>query len=156
MALCLAGCSVTRAPWVSTVRCPWRRRWRLAGGHQSAALQLRRRPAAADTVSSHLPPPLHPPFALVPLLPRCLQDLISVRFMPVPDGGPNEHMDPVTKDVFTNASRLVVLKPTGGGWGPAWGEGWGRPAAGRSGGAPTGVQAGLAPACLPACLPAWL
>jgi nitric oxide synthase-interacting protein len=40
-----------------------------------------------------------------------------VRFTRVPDGGPHEHMDPVTKDVFTNSSRLVVLKPTGGrGW----------------------------------------
>jgi hypothetical protein len=68
-------------------------------------------------VSSHLPPPLHliPLAPAPPLLPCCLQDLISVRFTPVPDGGPNEHMDPVTKDVFTNASRLVVLKPTGGG-----------------------------------------
>lgn len=41
------------------------------------------------------------------------QDLITVKFTPVPDGGPNEYMDPVTKDGFTNASRLVVLKPTG-------------------------------------------
>lgn len=36
-----------------------------------------------------------------------------MRFTRVPDGGPNEYMDPVTKDVFTNASRLMVLKPTG-------------------------------------------
>ncbi|KAI3437726.1 hypothetical protein D9Q98_000174 [Chlorella vulgaris] len=42
-----------------------------------------------------------------------LKDLVSVRFTRVPDGGPNEYMDPVTKDVFTNASRLMVLKPTG-------------------------------------------
>ncbi|KAL4451668.1 hypothetical protein ABPG75_007330 [Micractinium tetrahymenae] len=42
-----------------------------------------------------------------------LKDLTSVRFTPVPDGGPHEYMDPITKDVFTNASRLVVLKPTG-------------------------------------------
>lgn len=43
----------------------------------------------------------------------CAQDLIQVKFTPVPDGGPHEYMDPVTKDGFTNASRLVVLKPTG-------------------------------------------
>jgi nitric oxide synthase-interacting protein len=42
-----------------------------------------------------------------------LKDLIQVKFTPVPDGGPHEYMDPVTKDGFTNASRLVVLKPTG-------------------------------------------
>jgi hypothetical protein len=42
-----------------------------------------------------------------------LKDLVTVRFTRVPDGGPHEHMDPVTKDVFTNSSRLVVLKPTG-------------------------------------------
>ncbi|PSC69552.1 Nitric oxide synthase-interacting [Micractinium conductrix] len=42
-----------------------------------------------------------------------LKDLISVKFTPVPDGGPHDFMDPITKDVFTNASRLVVLKPTG-------------------------------------------
>ncbi|EFN55862.1 hypothetical protein CHLNCDRAFT_145441 [Chlorella variabilis] len=42
-----------------------------------------------------------------------LKDLFSVRFTPVPDGGPHEYMDPVTKDIFINASRLVVLKPTG-------------------------------------------
>ena len=43
----------------------------------------------------------------------CAQDLIQVKFTPGPDGGPHEYMDPVTKDGFTNASRLVVLKPTG-------------------------------------------
>lgn len=42
-----------------------------------------------------------------------LQDLVAVRFLPVPDGAPHEYMDPVTKDAFTNASRLIVIKPTG-------------------------------------------
>ena len=54
-----------------------------------------------------------------PSPPRPAQDLFSVRFTPVPDGGPHEYMDPVTKDIFINASRLVVLKPTGG-----WRWGW--------------------------------
>lgn len=42
-----------------------------------------------------------------------LKDLISVKFTPMPDGGPDEFMDPVTRDPLTNASRLVLLKPTG-------------------------------------------
>ena len=43
-----------------------------------------------------------------------LKDLIDVRFTPAPGAaGPHEHMDPVTQDVFTNASRLVVIKTTG-------------------------------------------
>lgn len=46
--------------------------------------------------------------------PLRLKDLAPVKFTPVPDGGPTEYMDPVTRDPFTNASRLVVLKPTGG------------------------------------------
>jgi len=52
-----------------------------------------------------------------PVIPSTLQDLIAVKFTPVPDGAPHEYMDPVTKDGFTNASRLVVLKPTGEGVG---------------------------------------
>ena len=36
-----------------------------------------------------------------------------MRFTRVPGGGPHEYMDPVTKDAFTNASRLILLKPTG-------------------------------------------
>lgn len=42
-----------------------------------------------------------------------LKQLIPLKFTPVPDGGPHEFMDPVTRDLFTNASRLVLLKPTG-------------------------------------------
>lgn len=42
-----------------------------------------------------------------------LKDLIPVRFTPVPEGESGRHMDPVTKDTFTNTSRLVVLKSTG-------------------------------------------
>lgn len=42
-----------------------------------------------------------------------LRDLVEVRFTPVPGGGPHEYMDPVTRDPLTNASRLVLLKPTG-------------------------------------------
>lgn len=45
--------------------------------------------------------------------PLKLRDLVSVRFTPVPGGGPTEYMDPITRDPFTNASRLVVLKTTG-------------------------------------------
>ncbi|KAK9815795.1 hypothetical protein WJX72_009551 [[Myrmecia] bisecta] len=42
-----------------------------------------------------------------------LKDLIVVKFMRVPEGETGMFMDPITKDTFTNASRLVVLKPTG-------------------------------------------
>ncbi|KAF8059185.1 TCAF2 [Scenedesmus sp. PABB004] len=42
-----------------------------------------------------------------------LKDCVAVKFTPVPEGEPGRHMDPVTKDTFTNASRLVVLAPTG-------------------------------------------
>lgn len=36
-----------------------------------------------------------------------------MRFTPVPEGEPGKHMDPITKETFTNTSRLVVLAPTG-------------------------------------------
>lgn len=42
-----------------------------------------------------------------------LKDLIPVRFSRVPEEDSGVFMDPVTKDTFTNASSLVVLKPTG-------------------------------------------
>ena len=42
-----------------------------------------------------------------------LKDLIPVRFSRVPEEDSGVFMDPVTKDSFTNASSLVVLKPTG-------------------------------------------
>lgn len=42
-----------------------------------------------------------------------LKDLIPVKFAPVPEGESGVHMDPITKDNFTNASALVVLKPKG-------------------------------------------
>ena len=42
-----------------------------------------------------------------------LKDLISVRFTRVPEEDSGVYMDPVTKDTFTNASSMVVLKPTG-------------------------------------------
>ncbi len=42
-----------------------------------------------------------------------LKDLIPVRFTRVPEEDSGVFMDPVTKDTFTNASSLVVLKPTG-------------------------------------------
>lgn len=42
-----------------------------------------------------------------------LKDLIPVRFMRVPEAEDGYAMDPVTKDTFSNASRLVVLKATG-------------------------------------------
>jgi nitric oxide synthase-interacting protein len=42
-----------------------------------------------------------------------LKDLIPVRLTRVPEGQTGFAMDPVTQDTFTNASRLVLLKPTG-------------------------------------------
>ena len=42
-----------------------------------------------------------------------LKDLVPVKFSSMPGGGAAEYMDPVTRDPLTNASRLVVLKPTG-------------------------------------------
>lgn len=42
-----------------------------------------------------------------------LKDLISVKFARVPEEDSGVYMDPVTQDTFTNASSLVVLKPTG-------------------------------------------
>lgn len=42
-----------------------------------------------------------------------LKDLTPVRLTRVPEGQSGFAMDPVTKDTFTNASRLVLLKPTG-------------------------------------------
>lgn len=42
-----------------------------------------------------------------------LKDLIQLKFTPVPGGQPHEYMDPITRDPFTNASHLVVLKSTG-------------------------------------------
>lgn len=42
-----------------------------------------------------------------------LKDLIPVRFTRVPEDETGFAMDPVTRDNFTNASQLVLLKPTG-------------------------------------------
>ncbi|KAI8471896.1 MAG: hypothetical protein J3K34DRAFT_416046 [Monoraphidium minutum] len=42
-----------------------------------------------------------------------LKDLVDVKFTPVPEGETGRYMDPITKDTFGNASRLVVLAPTG-------------------------------------------
>ncbi len=42
-----------------------------------------------------------------------LKDLIPVRFTCVPESEDGYAMDPVTKDTFSNANRVVVLKPTG-------------------------------------------
>ena len=42
-----------------------------------------------------------------------LKDLVAVRLTPTPGGGPTDFMDPITRDPLTNASRLVLLKPTG-------------------------------------------
>jgi nitric oxide synthase-interacting protein len=42
-----------------------------------------------------------------------LKDLIPVRFTRVSESDSGYAMDPVTKDNFTNASQLVLLKPTG-------------------------------------------
>ena len=37
----------------------------------------------------------------------------QVKFSPVPEGESGLHLDPLTKDTFTNASKLVVLRTTG-------------------------------------------
>eukprot|EP00879_Flechtneria_rotunda_P027769 GHRR01029760.1.p1 GENE.GHRR01029760.1~~GHRR01029760.1.p1 ORF type:complete len:291 (+),score=89.66 GHRR01029760.1:231-1103(+) len=42
-----------------------------------------------------------------------LKDCVSVKFTKVPEGESGRHMDPVTKDTFTNASKLVVIAQTG-------------------------------------------
>jgi len=44
-----------------------------------------------------------------------MKDLVDVKFTPVPDASATEgrYMDPLTKDVFTNAHKLVVIAPTG-------------------------------------------
>jgi nitric oxide synthase-interacting protein len=42
-----------------------------------------------------------------------LKDCVAVKFTPVPEGESGRFMDPVTKDTLSNASRLVVLRPSG-------------------------------------------
>ncbi|PNW87643.1 hypothetical protein CHLRE_02g142086v5 [Chlamydomonas reinhardtii] len=42
-----------------------------------------------------------------------MKDLVAVHWTPVPEGEPGKHMDPITKETFTNSSKLVVLAPTG-------------------------------------------
>jgi nitric oxide synthase-interacting protein len=42
-----------------------------------------------------------------------LKDLIRVKITPVTGGEPGEYMDPVTRDPLTNASKLILIKPTG-------------------------------------------
>lgn len=42
-----------------------------------------------------------------------LKDLIPVKFTRVPEGQTGYAMDPVTGDTFTNANKLVLLRPTG-------------------------------------------
>ena len=42
-----------------------------------------------------------------------LKDLITVNFTHVPENEAGYAMDPVTKDTFSNASRLAVLKSSG-------------------------------------------
>ncbi|KIY93552.1 Nitric oxide synthase-interacting protein [Monoraphidium neglectum] len=42
-----------------------------------------------------------------------LKDLVDVKFTPVGEGDAGLFMDPITKDTFTNTSRLVVLTTTG-------------------------------------------
>lgn len=43
-----------------------------------------------------------------------LKDLIPIKFTRTPEEDSGVYMDPVTQDTFTNASSLVVLRPTGG------------------------------------------
>lgn len=45
--------------------------------------------------------------------PLKMKDLIPIKLKSVPGGDRNEYSDPISGDSFTNASRLVVLKPTG-------------------------------------------
>jgi nitric oxide synthase-interacting protein len=50
--------------------------------------------------------------------PLKLRDLVAVRFTPVPggaggSGGAPAYMDPLSHDPLTNASKLILLKPTG-------------------------------------------
>ena len=42
-----------------------------------------------------------------------LKDLIPLKFTHVPEAEDGYAMDPVTKDTFSNANRLVVLRATG-------------------------------------------
>jgi nitric oxide synthase-interacting protein len=42
-----------------------------------------------------------------------LKHLRPVHFWPAPEGGPHGYMDPLTKDLLTNASRLVSIQPCG-------------------------------------------
>lgn len=42
-----------------------------------------------------------------------LKDCVQIHFTPVPAGEDGRYMDPVTKDTLTNASRLLVIVPTG-------------------------------------------
>ena len=42
-----------------------------------------------------------------------LKDLVPVKFTRVREGDSGRYMDPITNDTFTNASKLVLLKPTG-------------------------------------------
>eukprot|EP00192_Tetraselmis_astigmatica_P014249 CAMPEP_0117675388 /NCGR_PEP_ID=MMETSP0804-20121206/15577_1 /TAXON_ID=1074897 /ORGANISM="Tetraselmis astigmatica, Strain CCMP880" /LENGTH=307 /DNA_ID=CAMNT_0005484385 /DNA_START=301 /DNA_END=1224 /DNA_ORIENTATION=- len=42
-----------------------------------------------------------------------MKDLVLLKFTKVPEGESGRYMDPVTKDTFTNRSKLVCLKPTG-------------------------------------------
>ncbi|GLI59813.1 hypothetical protein VaNZ11_001780 [Volvox africanus] len=42
-----------------------------------------------------------------------MKDLVPVRWTLVPEGESGKHMDPITKETFTNSSKLVVLTTTG-------------------------------------------
>ncbi|KAG2487116.1 hypothetical protein HYH03_014229 [Edaphochlamys debaryana] len=42
-----------------------------------------------------------------------MKDLVAIKWTPVPEGESGKHMDPITKQTFTNSSKLVVLAPTG-------------------------------------------
>lgn len=42
-----------------------------------------------------------------------LKDCVAVKLTRVPEGEPGLYMDPITKDAFHNASKLVVIGPTG-------------------------------------------
>lgn len=61
---------------------------------------------------AHTPTPHPPPHAHSGKKLR-LKDLVAAKFTPVPEGEGGLYMDPITKDTFTNANKLVLLKPTG-------------------------------------------
>ena len=70
-------------------------------------------PSLMPSAESHLDKPDESTYCPASGKKLRMKDLVPVRFTPVPEGESGLHMDPVTKDTFTNTSKLVVLRPTG-------------------------------------------